>query len=255
MNKNKLSERDTKALLILGMVLMFALAYFVGFSLLMKSKLHVQSENLKLTTKRNELRLKEAQRETVLNDTEKLKGETKEIRDLFQDKVTTEGIIMDMIKLEEETNHSKITQIDLTMNQLFYPSSDSEVVDTAEEEVTIDANNIPGAEASTDVTEDSSSSETMSSGTTVYQSICKVKIEKLSYDGLKKLFEFSRQHNTRMQVLDAQVQFSYEDGLLNGDFEFAFYALEGSENKYSVPNIKGVDLGRKNIFGTFEKSK
>ena len=245
MKKDKISERDLKALLGLGMLLLVVLAYFVGFQVLLSSAREIKSENLQLETRLQDLKAKNANKDTILKETEEYNEKINEIVALFPSKVTTEKVLYDLVGLSKNLGKMQYNSVKLEMNGLFYPTTDSSTAATTDSTATTDAET---AETGTSKTPGYSDGVI-----TVYKSKITSQVKNLSYSALKTLIEEVHNYDGRLTIESLNLSFSKETGLLEGEIVFDFYALEGSPNEYKVPDISGIPSGLKNIFGTFDK--
>lgn len=250
MNSKKISEKDLKALLILGCVLSFCVAYFIGYSIIYKSTIPINDENEQLKTRKTQLEAMELNRETMQAETKEYQDKYAEVVKEFPSKVTIQGIIKDMVDLEEKTGTTKITSLNMDMNSLFYPEATTQApVENPDDDVTTPY----GVTSETQDGEAPAEGEEQDNGTiTVYRSTATLSVEQLSYSGLKQICELARKHKTRMTIDSCNVQFGTQGGLLEGAIDISFYSLDGSKTGYKDPEIKGIDLGLSNIFGTFE---
>ena len=251
MNGNKISEKDLKALLILGCVLSFCVAYFIGYSIIYKSTIPINDENEQLQTRKAQLEAMELNRERMQAETKEYQEKYDEVVKEFPSKVTIQGIIMDMVNLEKETGTTKITSLNAVMNTLFYPEATVQApVGDPDDDVTTPYSGT----SETGDGETPAEGEEQDNGTvTVYKSTATLSVEQLPYSGLKKICEIARKHNTRMTIDSCNVQFGTNGGLLEGAIDISFYSLDGSKTGYKEPEVKGIDLGLSNIFGTFER--
>lgn len=251
MNSKKISEKDLKALLILGCVLSFCAAYFIGWSFIYRNTQPIKDENVQLEMRKAQLEAMELNRETMQAETKEYQEKYAKVVKEFPSKVTTQGIIMDMVNLEKETGTTKITSLSMSMNSLFYPEATAQApVDNPDDDVDTPYN----------VSSETADEETPAEGAeqdngtvTVYKSTASLSIEKLSYSGLKQICKLAREHKTRMTIDSCNMQFGSEGGLLEGSMDISFYSLDGSKTGYKEPEVKGIDLGLSNIFGTFER--
>lgn len=240
MRTDRLSERDLKALFALGIVVMFALAYFLGYHLFLEETNAIQLENSKLEVRLTNLQQKEREKQTTIEKTEEYNQKIDAIVAKYPSKVTTEKVIYDLDAIQSQLGKLQYNAVTLEMNRLFYPATESTTSEETKE---------TGQEMSTGTT-----SQGYADGkVTVFKSKVTAHVENLSYTALKTLMDEVNQYNGRLTVESMNVMYSKESGLLEGEIVFNFYALEGSTTEYQVPDISGVSSGLTNIFGTFDQ--
>lgn len=246
MNKEKISERDLKALIILGMFLVFVVSYFVGFRMFLSGLSDVKMENASLESQLLDLRNKEARKQEYEDQIEENKAKIDAIIQQFPSKVTEAKTIYDLDVFQKELGPLRYDSITFDMNGVFYSSTGA---------------GAEGTDAATDGTQDSTSTETAASEvkgykdgvTLVYRSQLKINIKDLSYQNLKKLIHNVQNYDGRLTIEAMNLAYSDASGLLGGTIVLNWYSLEGSDNEYKVPEITGIASGRKNIFGSFDK--
>lgn len=251
MKKDKISERDLKALLGLGMLLMVGLAYFIGFQVLLSSAREIKSENMQLETRLQDLQAKYANKDAIQKETEEYNAKIDEIVALFPSKVTTEKVLYDLVGLSKNLGKMQYNSVKLEMNGLFYPTTDGSA--TATTDTTQGADSTAASDTETAETGTSKTPGYSDGVITVYKSKITTQVKNLSYSALKTLIEEVHNYDGRLTIESLNLSFSKETGLLEGEIVFDFYALEGSPNEYKVPDISGIPSGLKNIFGTFDK--
>lgn len=249
MRTDKVSERDLKALFALGIVVMFAVAYFIGFHLLLEETRGIQLENSELEVRLANLQQKEQEKLETIEMTEEYNQKIDEIVARYPSKVTTEKIIYDLDSLKSNLGKLKYNAVTMEMNQLFYPVAKAV---TSEETMDDTTTNITDNTIGTNQV-DSTEAGYANGVVTVYKSKVTAHVENLSYTALKTLIDEVNQYGGCLSLDSINVMYSKETGLLEGEIVFNFYALEGSTNEYKAPNITGVSSGLTNIFGTFDK--
>lgn len=238
MKKDGISERDLKALLGLGMILMVALAYFIGFQVFLKNFRETSTINNELQIKVNDLRIKDANKQTYINETDQYHKQIKDLIMQFPSKVTTEKVIFDLDGLRKKLGQMQYDSTTLSMNSIFYPQQQVSSTGDASAVPTKEDGTVAGYEDGTIL---------------VYCSEVTLDFQKLSYQSLKKLVEEVHNYDGRLTIDSSDLEFDSETGLLTGTFVFKFYSLEGSPHSYKAPDITGISSGLKNIFGTFDK--
>lgn len=247
MKKESISDRDLKALLFLVMLLVAGLTYFIGFQVLLKSTSVTKSENVELKAELTDLQEKDRNKEDTLKKTEEYKNKIDTIVNQYPSKVTEQKLFYDIAMLSKGLGKTHFPSLTGEMNSLFYPSAEDGTSDSTS-----------NTESSTDNQEENGDGQEEKPGFTsdgvvmVYKTEAKTQVKGLSYTSLKRLVKTVNEYDGRMTIDSMNLKFSKDDGLLEGEIVFDYYALEGSPKRYKNPNITGVAAGVKNIFGTFD---
>lgn len=254
MKKELLSERDLKALLGLAMIVVAALAYFIGFKVFLESATVIKNENVQLETRLADLRQKDANKQNVIDQTEDYKKKIDELVMKYPSKVTPEKVFYDMCDLDVKLGKANYTSVVAEMNGLFYPAGSG---DGTTESITESTNETQTGQT-TDTVQNANVSEnstehgfTSDGVVTVYKTQVTSQIKDLSYSGLKAMIKAVKDYDGRMTMDSMNLKFAKESGLLEGSIVYELYALEGSPKEYVEPDIR-MQSGVNNIFGTFD---
>lgn len=245
MKKEILSERDLKALLGLAMIVVAALAYFIGFKVFLESATVTKNENVQLEARLLDLQQKDANKQKVIEQTEDYKKKIDELVMKYPSKVTPEKVFYDMCNLDVKLGKANYTSVVAEMNGLFYPegSGDAASSDSTESTQTTDTTQSANESAEHGFTSDGV--------VTVYKTQVTSQIKDLSYSGLKTMIKAVKDYDGRMTMDSMNLKFAKSSGLLEGTIVYELYALEGSPKEYVEPDIR-MESGVNNIFGTFD---
>lgn len=245
MKKEILSERDLKALLGLAMIVVAALAYFIGFKVFLESATVTKNENVQLEARLLDLQQKDANKQKVIEQTEDYKKKIDELVMKYPSKVTPEKVFYDMCNLDVMLGKANYTSVVAEMNGLFYPegSGDAASSDSTESTQTTDTTQSANESAEHGFTSDGV--------VTVYKTQVTSQIKDLSYSGLKTMIKAVKDYDGRMTMDSMNLKFAKSSGLLEGTIVYELYALEGSPKEYVEPDIR-MESGVNNIFGTFD---
>lgn len=245
MKKEILSERDLKALLSLAMIVVAALAYFIGFKVFLESATVTKNENVQLEARLLDLQQKDANKQKVIEQTEDYKKKIDELVMKYPSKVTPEKVFYDMCNLDVKLGKANYTSVVAEMNGLFYPegSGDAASSDSTESTQTTDTTQNANESAEHGFTSDGV--------VTVYKTQVTSQIKDLSYSGLKTMIKAVKDYDGRMTMDSMNLKFAKSSGLLEGTIVYELYALEGSPKEYVEPDIR-MESGVNNIFGTFD---
>ena len=245
MKKEILSERDLKALLGLAMIVVAALAYFIGFKVFLESATVTKNENVQLEARLLDLQQKDANKQKVIEQTEDYKKKIDELVMKYPSKVTPEKVFYDMCNMDVKLGKANYTSVVAEMNGLFYPegSGDAASSDSTESTQTTDTTQSANESAEHGFTSDGV--------VTVYKTQVTSQIKDLSYSGLKTMIKAVKDYDGRMTMDSMNLKFAKSSGLLEGTIVYELYALEGSPKEYVEPDIR-MESGVNNIFGTFD---
>lgn len=251
MKKEILSERDLKALLGLAMIVVAALAYFIGFKVFLESATVTKNENVQLEARLLDLQQKDANKQKVIEQTEDYKKKIDELVMKYPSKVTPEKVFYDMCNLDVKLGKANYTSVVAEMNGLFYPEGSGDAASSDSTEST----NATQSTQTTDTTQGANESAehgfTSDGVVTVYKTQVTSQIKDLSYSGLKTMIKAVKDYDGRMTMDSMNLKFAKSSGLLEGTIVYELYALEGSPKEYVEPDIR-MESGVNNIFGTFD---
>lgn len=254
MKKEILSERDLKALLGLAMIIVAALAYFIGFKVFLESATVTKNENVQLEARLLDLQQKNANKQKVIDQTEDYKKKIDELVMNYPSKVTPEKVFYDMCNLDVKLGKANYTSVVAEMNGLFYPevSGDAAASDSTEStDATQSTQTTDTTQNANDTADKAEHGFTSDGVVTVYKTQVTSQIKDLSYSGLKTMIKAVKDYDGRMTMDSMNLKFAKSSGLLEGTIVYELYALEGSPKEYVEPDIR-MESGVNNIFGTFD---
>lgn len=270
---NSLSDNEKNLLFLLFTLLILFSAYQFGFVKFTDKAEQLQSENLTLTSKLNELQIKKNQEKKYIAETVEYEEKIAEMLNDFPTRITQEKNIMLITELEE---YAKITVSSITFQDIskFYTSnlensSLTNVVDDMHEtsiDVRVDDENEVNdgiktneengtAEENKNIkTGEYIKGKTMDLNITGYTTSI-VLTYQASYQGLKKCIEFINNNKEKMNITEISAAFDNTTGNLTGTLTISVYALAGIKKGEEEVTIPGIDLGMDNIFNSIEIPK
>ncbi len=218
-----MKKNDVQLLMIVLGILLCVVAWQFVYNPNVEKTEALEAENAGLQEIVTKLEGMEAQKETYLKDTEELQARATEIMDHFPAGSLMEDEIMYLYNMENvKNNHVVVPNIGLGV-PTEEPYSGTLTVD--EYELTDDGIRLM-------TTQDNITFTT-------------------NYTGLKNVVRYVYEIPGRKSISTISLA-AGNDGYLSGTMSVNFYALEGTEKLYAQPDIPGVRLGKKNIFGSVQ---
>lgn len=252
----KVSKRDI--LLLVGFlgILAAVCSYLFVFQPTMEKADALEQENLQLQSRINDLNLKMAQKDSYVDETERMKRETDAIYQRFPVDVREEDGVLLAVN-QELIAPMVISSISIgACEPVAMPDIQQEDVDhtyeiaeveeyEAQEGIADDTAAAAGSvEASAAGVEDSVSMLMERNVTINYV---------VSYEGLKRGIKNISAQDNRMSISNLTVTYDETTGLLAGTTSVDMYCVPGQPDKeYVQPALSSVLLGTNNIFGSIE---
>lgn len=70
----------------------------------------------------------------------------------------------------------------------------------------------------------------------------------VTYDGMKKMFDFIHDYEERMNVQSFNASYDQETGDISGSMIINLYSIADAEHEYVDPSVPGIATGKPNIF-------
>ena len=118
--KTTLADKDKKVLMILGALVILALAWFLGYQKFNEQRETVVTENDQLAMEVSQLRAKVSKKAQVEADTEKKNARTEQVLLAYPSELRTQDAINRFDQLEKKVKGLTITTENFTMNQIFF---------------------------------------------------------------------------------------------------------------------------------------
>ena len=118
--KTTLADKDKKVLMILGALVILALAWFLGYQKFNEQRETVATENDQLAMEVSQLRAKVSKKAQVEADTEKKNARTEQVLLAYPSELRTQDAINRFDQLEKKVKGLTITTENFTMNQIFF---------------------------------------------------------------------------------------------------------------------------------------
>lgn len=256
---SKLSDRDLKVIYVVLMLVVVALAYFIGVKPNMEKRAEIEEETRQLENKLNELRAKEANVKTIQDETDAMNASIIKKCSEFPRSTNTQAaykMVDDLMKASK----IEVSSIAVSMNDIFFAGSGDVAEVIAAQEAAQEAS---GDAAAQDTAQDGQTEE----GTDQIQNTS-IQLENLigyrsaitlSFEGATKevqdaveFIKASSANGERMTLGNISLAFDSGTGGLTGSMIIYMYALEGNGGKVLDGTVDKIDHGVDNIFGTFD---
>ena len=252
-----MSARDKKIIIVLIGAVILALSYFLVFQQAQEKRTQLESENVALTQKYQELSQLAAKVEDYKKEITTMNEEMDKALTHYPSYLQIEDTIMDVVTLEKETK-TKVsslsvatpTAVDINTGQAVDENAaNTASTDTASTDgSTTDTARADGGTTDTAGTDAAAQPATQSA----YQlyGVESTVVFKAGNKGVKKLIEMVAEADNRQKVSSLTLAFNESEGLLDGTLVYDAYFLYGIDKAYESPNIPSMPHGSKNVFGT-----
>lgn len=236
----KLKKSDINILIMLVGILIPVGVYALVFNNFQAKTAALNAENATLQTEVDYLQDLADHKKEYIEQTEMMQEEIVAIKDRFPAEYRPEDTILYAISVEndQEASIAAITISDKMIVDIpgAAPVGDPNAPVEGEEEVVQDAV-MPEAVAPI----------------TLYANNVSITMD-CSYESLKDVIRRLNEDPNRKSIESVSAVFDPETGVLASSMQYTAYSLEGTENEYSEPEIKGVKFGKKDIFNSGDKA-
>lgn len=267
--KTTLADKDKKVLMILGALVILALAWFLGYQKFNEQRETVVTENDQLAMEVSQLRAKVSKKAQVEADTEKKNARTEQVLLAYPSELRTQDAINRFDQLEKKVKGLTITTENFTMNQIFFQDgaaleevvaqnadSDAQSKDANGGNSTASGNN---TQNSTNNTADAATNETAAADNaqnaqstdtgnyTGYRSDVGITFA-TDYKSLKSVLNFINNYSERMNVSNVNISSDEGSKALQCTMTVQMFSVGGQAKEYKDLTLSGVPLRKDNIF-------
>lgn len=267
--KTTLADKDKKVLMILGALVILALAWFLGYQKFNEQRETVATENDQLAMEVSQLRAKVSKKAQVEADTEKKNARTEQVLLAYPSELRTQDAINRVDQLEKKVKGLTITTENFTMNQIFFQDgaaleqvvaqnadSDAQSKDANSGNSTASGNN---AQNSTNNTSNTATNETAAADNaqnaqstdtgnyTGYRSDVGITFA-TDYKSLKSVLNFINNYSERMNVSNVNISSDEGSKALQCTMTVQMFSVGGQAKEYKDLTLSGVPLRKDNIF-------
>lgn len=267
--KTTLADKDKKVLMILGALVILALAWFLGYQKFNEQRETVVTENDQLAMEVSQLRAKVSKKAQVEADTEKKNARTEQVLLAYPSELRTQDAINRFDQLEKKVKGLTITTENFTMNQIFFQDGaaleevvaqnaddDAQSKDANSGNSTASGNN---AQNSTNNTANAATNETAAADNaqnaqstdtgnyTGYRSDVGITFA-TDYKSLKSVLNFINNYSERMNVSNVNISSDEGSKALQCTMTVQMFSVGGQAKEYKDLTLSGVPLRKDNIF-------
>lgn len=267
--KTTLADKDKKVLMILGALVILALAWFLGYQKFNEQRETVATENDQLAMEVSQLRAKVSKKAQVEADTEKKNARTEQVLLAYPSELRTQDVINRFDQLEKKVKGLTITTENSTMNQIFFQDGaaleevvaqnaddDAQSKDANGGKSTASGNN---AQNSTNNTANAATNETAAADNaqnaqstdtgnyTGYRSDVGITFA-TDYKSLKSVLNFINNYSERMNVSNVNISSDEGSKALQCTMTVQMFSVGGQAKEYKDLTLSGVPLRKDNIF-------
>jgi hypothetical protein len=238
----KISNRDKNIIIVFIGLIAVLLSYFLVFQSMSEKNKVLMNENLQLNSRISDLRIKQANEDEYIAETDRLNQEVADILTDYPSYLQIENGIMDVVDLEERTGADvpALTIADpVAVDVASTAAADAAATDaTAADATATDATATEGLAASAaasqyylyDVNTNLSYSTT--------------------YEGMKELLNLITQEENRRSISTFTATLDLTTGELSGALSYESYFIFGQEKSYEAADIPTIKHGTSDIFGS-----
>ena len=266
--KTTLADKDKKVLMILGALVILALAWFLGYQKFNEQRETVATENDQLAMEVSQLRAKVSKKAQVEADTEKKYARTEQVLLAYPSELRTQDAINRFDQLEKKVKGLTITTENFTMNQIFFQDGaalEQVVAQNADDAQSKDANggnstaSGNNAQNSTNNTANAATNETAAADNaqnaqptdtgnyTGYRSDVGITFA-TDYKSLKSVLNFINNYSERMNVSNVNISSDEGSKALQCTMTVQMFSVGGQAKEYKDLTLSGVPLRKDNIF-------
>lgn len=260
----KMTDKEKKLLLMLLALIILVASYQFGYAKFMDKADSLQAENVGLSNKLMELQQKQANKGKYETENKELQEKYNSLMVQFPGDLTEERNLMFVTELESYAG-MKVNSVSFGENSAFFKENISgttvpEAAAPAAEAGNITADTAAGTAADTtdkpaaeaDTNQAENSVDIVSSGQITGLKTSILLTYQATYEGLKKAIEFINSYKEKRGITDLTASFDPTTGNLTGTMSIEIYGAEGTGNAYTAPDIRDINVGTGNMFGTFE---
>lgn len=249
----KLSERDTKLLIVLVGVLLLGMSYLFGYSKFNAKKDTIESEIQTLEDRYNKLSVMDARRAEYVNEVDEFDKSIQKIEEKYPSAVTTENEMVFITKLREYCG-ATIPATSYVEDEVFYTpmdmvsgadSQDTSTEEAKEEDTSAEASN----ENDTSGEQKAEENKEVASGIVGHRAVTTLSFV-VGNLGLKKMIKYINEWPLRKTVDNFTVSYDGTTGMLTGTLSYNSYFITGANCVFEPLEMPTTSLGVNNIFGT-----
>lgn len=244
--KRGLTIKQKRLIFILSGVLIFLLTFFLVFQKNMEKVSKLQTKNVELSGQVDFLSNLQIRINEMKVTTEEKQQQIDKYASEYPCKMTQQKVISNLYHMWQDT-HMELRSIKPGTERIFF--KDGQFIALSEEDTT-------DGEGAQD-TEISAVEKNPETKVPFNQMVGKVTSYELEVSGTRKqilkAFDWISENPEHMSLSAISLSFDTSTGKLTGALKINFYSLNGNGVPYEEPDISGITIGNKDVFGTFKK--
>ncbi len=242
-----LTTKQKRLILILAGILILLLSFFLIFQKNMETVQRLQTKNVELSGQVDFLSNLQIRVNEMKKTTGKKQQEIENYAKEYPCKITQQHIISNLYDMQVASG-LELRIVKPGTEQVFFQKGQL---------IALSSENVEeNTEAQKD-TKKSAAELEPEKKVPVNQMVGKVFSYEIEISGTRKqvlqAFDWITNHQERMSLSKISLSFDSSNGKLTGTINMNFYCLNGNGVPYEEPDISGIILGNKDVFGTFKK--
>lgn len=244
--KKGLTTKQKRLILILLGILIVLLSFFLIFQRNMQAVQRLQTKNIELSGQVDFLSNLQIRVNEMKKTTGKKQQEIENYAKEYPCKITQQHIISNLYDMQVASG-LELRVVKPGTEQIFFQKGQL---------IALSSENSGTSEEAQD-TKKSEAELEPEKKVPVNQMVGKVFSYEVEISGSRKqvlqAFDWITNHQERMSLSKISLSFDTSNGKLTGAISMNFYCLNGNGVPYEEPDISGIVLGNKDVFGTFKK--
>lgn len=244
--KKGLTTKQKRLILILAGILILLLSFFLIFQKNMETISKLQTKNIELSGQVDFLSNLQIRVNEMKKTTDKKQQEIENYAKEYPCKITQQHVIKNLHDMQVASG-LELRVVKPGTEQVFFQKGQLQTLSNEDGGDTTEAQDTKKSEVEMEPEKK----------VPVNQMVGKVLSYEVEISGTRKqvlrAFDWITNHEERMSLSKISLSFDTSNGKLVGAVNMNFYCLNGNGVPYEEPDISGIVLGNKDVFGTFKK--
>lgn len=242
--KTGIQTKHKRLILMISGALIFLLSFLLIFQKNMEETTKIQTENVDLSGQIDFLTELQIRVNKMKATTQKKQKEIEKYTQEYPCKMTQQKVISNLYQLKVDTGMDLLSIKPLS-EAIFFKGGQF---------VSLQANKGTSEGQNTKVSEVEKNPEMKVPLTQMIGKTTSYDVEVIgTRKQILKAFDWISKNKEHMALTDISLSFDTSTGKLTGTISISFYSLNGNGVPYEEPDISGIILGNKDVFGSFKK--
>lgn len=242
--KTGIQTKHKRLILLISGALIFLLSFLLIFQKNMEETTKIQTENVELRGQIDFLTELQIRVNKMKATTKKKQKEIEKYTQEYPCKMTQQKVISNLYQLKVDTGMDLLS-IKPVSEAIFFKGGQF---------VSLQANKGTSEGQNTKVSEVEKNPEMKVPLTQMIGKTTSYDVEIIgTRKQILKAFDWISKNKEHMALTDISLSFDTSTGKLTGTISINFYSLNGNGVPYEEPDISGIILGNKDVFGSFKK--